>query len=479
MKYISTRQNAKDVNKEQGFEDILLQGLASDGGLYIPTNFPKFSDDEIAGMAKLSYPELAYKIIHPFVGGEIPDVELKKIIEKSYKDFSHKATAPLKQISHNEYLLELFHGPTLAFKDFALQMLGNFLDYFLSKTGQKIVIIGATSGDTGSAAIMGCKKSKNAEIFILHPHNRVSDVQRKQMTTVLEDNVHNIAVKGNFDDCQAFVKRMFMMQSKDNSLFSGRKIVAVNSINWARIMAQIVYYFYVGSRLGANSKNPISFSVPTGNFGDIYAGYLAKKMGLAVKKLIVATNENNILTRFIKDNDYSRQSLVETLSPSMNIQVSSNFERLLFMAYQDAGNGGELANLMKNFESSGSLKVESQILDNIRKDFDSYSVSDAKTCELIKTSYEQTGEIIDPHTVIGIGAAREYMKSKDYSGEPIITLATAHPAKFPEAVQKSGVPEAPLPNFLSGLMEKKEKMEVLENDDEVIKGFIERIVEKK
>jgi threonine synthase len=464
MKYISTRQNAETL----GFEDILLQGLATDGGLYVPEFLPKFSPAQIKEMAKLNYPDLAFKIIHPFIGGEITDADLKDIIKKSYATFSHSAIAPLKQLKHNEYLLELFHGPTLAFKDFALQLLGNLLDHFLNKKQQKVVIIGATSGDTGSAAIMGCKACKSAEIFILHPFERVSDVQRKQMTTVLDENVHNISLKGNFDDCQAFVKKMFM----DQSFLKGKKMVAVNSINWARIMAQIVYYFYAAIRLGATEDSPVSFSVPTGNFGDIYAGFLAKKMGLPIKKLIIATNQNDILTRFIKGNDYSRKSLFDTLSPSMNIQVSSNFERLLFDAYKNIGHPKELATLMKNFETNGSLKVEPQILENIRRDFDSYSIDDATTCDLIKQLYKETGETIDPHSIIGVGAARKYMESKDYENEPVITLATAHPAKFPEAIEKAGLKPAQLPQFLSGLMTKKEKMVILENNLDDVKEFI-------
>ncbi len=472
MKYISTRQNSESLSL--GFEDILLQGLAPDGGLYVPEFLPKFSPSQMKEMAKLSYPDLVYKIIHPFVGGEIPDADLKNIISKSYQTFSHKAVAPLKQISKNEYLLELFHGPTLAFKDFALQVLGNLLDHFLKKNNQKIVIIGATSGDTGSAAIMGCKDCDNAEIFILHPHNRVSDVQRRQMTTVLDNNVHNIAVKGNFDDCQSFVKQMFMLQSSGEDFLKGKKIVAVNSINWARIMSQIVYYFYAATRLGASEDHPISFSVPTGNFGDIYAGYLAKKMGLPIKKLIIATNSNDILTRFIKNNDYSRKSLLDTLSPSMNIQVSSNFERLLFDAYKNVGNARELASLMKKFEDTGSLKIEPQILENIRRDFDAYAIDDNATCDLIKQLYDQTGETIDPHSVIGVGAAREYMASKDYEGEPVVVLATAHPAKFSEAVEKAGLKSKELPSFLSDLMTKQEKMVILENNLEDIKNFISK-----
>jgi threonine synthase len=480
MKYQSTRQNTSPL----GFVDVLLQGLASDGGLYVPEFLPKFSSSQIKEMAKLGYADLAYKIIHPFVGGEIPDVDLKSITNRSYQNFTHKAVAPFKQIDHNQYLLELFHGPTLAFKDFALQLLGNLLDYVIKKNNKEIVIIGATSGDTGSAAIMGCKNCHNASIFIIHPLNLVSDVQRKQMTSVLDNNVHNIAIKGNFDDCQAFVKKIFMLQSSfsnsskinskniEQDIFKGKKIVAVNSINWARIMAQIVYYFYVTTRLGADEDHLVSFSVPTGNFGDVYAGFLAKKMGLPIKKLIIATNNNDILTRFITSNDYSRKPLLETLSPSMNIQVSSNFERLLFDAHKTVGNPKGLAILMKEFEATGSLKVEPRILENIKRDFVSYSASDNETCDLIKKLYDQIGEIIDPHTAVGIFAANQYIASKNYEKEPVITLATAHPSKFPTATEEAGVEPAKLPKFLANLMDKKEKMVILENNFDDIKEFI-------
>ncbi len=361
MKFISTRLSAPNLS----FEETILQGLATDGGLYVPEFLPKFSENDMSKMRKMTYEELFFEITKHFIGNEIPANIYKEIIKKSYKNFSHKAIAPLKQLSSNEFLLELFHGPTLAFKDFALQFLGNLLDYFLTKNNQQIVIVGATSGDTGSAAIQGCMASKNAQIFILHPHNRVSEVQRRQMTTVLSDNVFNIALKGNFDDCQSFVKKMFANQD----FLNGKKMVAVNSINFARIMAQIVYYFYAALRLGNNEKNPISFIVPTGNFGDIYAGFLAKRMGLNINKLVVATNANDILVRFLNSNDYSRSELIETISPSMNIQVSSNFERLLFDAHKEEKSEEKLAELMKEFEQTSSLKVGDKILQNIQRDF--------------------------------------------------------------------------------------------------------------
>lgn len=468
MKFISTRLSAPALS----FEEVVLQGLASDGGLYVPEFLPKFDEKEIQKMRKMTYEELFFEVTRHFVDGEIDSETYKKLIAKSYKTFSHTAIAPVKQLSHNQFLLELFHGPTLAFKDFALQFLGNLLDHFLQKRGEKIVIVGATSGDTGSAAIQGCKACKNAEIFILHPHEKVSDVQRKQMTTVIEKNVANLAVKGNFDDCQSMVKKMFA----DQNFLNGKKMVAVNSINFARIMAQIVYYFYCALRLGADEKNPVSFSVPTGNFGDIYAGFLAKKMGLHIGKLIVATNANDILVRFLKANDYSRSKLVETISPSMNIQVSSNFERLLFDFHKEHKSENKMAGLMSEFERTGSLKISEEILKSIQKEFDGFCVDDAKTKKAIKKYFVETGEILDPHTAIGVYAAEEFAKTSNYHGEIIVTLATAHPAKFPDAVVDSGAPQPALPNFLKGLFDAKEEFTVIENNLNSVKEFISQRV---
>ena len=325
MKYISTRGNAPELN----FEDVLLAGLASDGGLYVPSELPTFSLEEIASWRDLPYHELAFKIIKPFVADCIPEADLQAMLKDTYAAFGHKAVAPLAQIDNNEYVLELFQGPTLAFKDFALQLLGRLLDYVLEKRQERVVIMGATSGDTGSAAIEGCKRCNNIDIFILHPHNRVSEVQRRQMTTIVGDNIHNIAVEGNFDDCQAMIKDSFADQS---FLRGERRLVAVNSINWARIMAQIVYYFYASLNLGGPERK-LAFSVPTGNFGDIFAGYLANKMGLPIEQLTIATNSNDILHRVMSKNVYEKHPLEHTLSPSMDIVVSSNFERLLFDLY--------------------------------------------------------------------------------------------------------------------------------------------------
>ena len=451
MKYISTRGEATPLS----FEDVVLTGLAPDGGLYVPEKLPTFSQEEIASWAGLSYQELAFKVIAPFVAGEVPDEDLKKIIGDSYSTFRHDAIAPMVQTAHNEWILELFQGPTLAFKDFALQFLGNLLDYILKKRDQKVVVMGATSGDTGSAAIEGCRHCDNIDIFILHPNKRVSDVQRRQMTTVLEDNVHNIALEGNFDDCQNMVKASFGDQS---FLPEGRQLVAVNSINWARIMAQIVYYFYAGLALGAPAR-PVSFSVPTGNFGDIFAGYLAKQMGLPIDQLVIATNANDILHRCISDNDHSKKELIHSLSPSMDIMVSSNFERLLFDLY--GRDGSSIKQLMEDFKS-GSMNLSEEALSTARELFTSYRLGDEETIDVIRDVFENTEYLLDPHTAIGVQAARKTRRRQDI---PMVCLSTAHPAKFPEAVRKAGQSDDPaLPHHMADLFEREERFEVLDND---------------
>lgn len=457
MKYISTRGSAPVLN----FEDVVIAGLASDGGLYVPESVPHFSKSEIAAMAGLSYTELMFKIVQPFIDGEINDGDLKAIIKESYSEFRHADIAPLKKIGNDEYILELFHGPTLAFKDFALQFLGRIFDYILQKRGENVTIVGATSGDTGSAAIEGCRHSRHVKMFIMHPYNRVSDVQRKQMTTVLADNVHNLAVEGNFDDCQHMVKELFA----DQSFLKGKsKLVAVNSINWCRIMAQIVYYFYSAVKLGAPEKE-IAYSVPTGNFGDIFAGYMAYKMGLPIKQLIVATNKNDILHRFFAANDYSRTKLEHTLSPSMDIQVSSNFERLLFDVYDR--DGAKVAGLMAGFGKKG-ISIDEKRLAKTKELFDSASVDDDATCATIKEVYEQCGEVIDPHTATGVRAARICRKHDI----PMVILSTAHPAKFPEAIRKAGAPESPLPDYMADLMDREERMDIVANDINAVREKI-------
>ncbi len=464
MKFISTRGDAPVLS----FEEVVLAGLAQDGGLYVPETLPSFTQEEIAGWADLNYQELAFEIISPFVDGEIADEDLKAIIDKAYVSFRHDAIAPLVQTGHNEWVLELFQGPTLAFKDFALQFLGHLLDFILAKHNKKVVVMGATSGDTGSAAIEGCRRCENIDIFILHPHQRVSDVQRRQMTTVLADNVFNIALEGNFDDCQNMVKASFRDQS---FLPDGRQLVAVNSINWARIMAQIVYYFYSGLALGAPQRS-VSYSVPTGNFGDIFAGYLAKQMGLPIEQLIIATNVNDILHRCISDNDHSKQQLEHSLSPSMDIMVSSNFERLLFDLY--GRNGAAIKQLMAEFED-GSMVLNDDSLSAARQLFSSARFDDAATLQLIQDVYQRCEYLLDPHTAIGVAAARDKRWS---TTTPMVCLATAHPAKFPDAILKASsdlgadIIEPRLPQHMSDLFKKEERYTVLPDDIAVVQSFI-------
>lgn len=458
MKYISTRGRAP----AQSFEQVLLTGLAPDGGLYVPEELPHYSKEQIAAWAGLSYQELALKIISPFVDGAIPDEKLRELIDKSYKDFSHSAIAPLRMLNANEWVLELYCGPTLAFKDFALQLLGNLLDYVLEKNGQKVVILGATSGDTGSAALEGCRHCENVDIFILHPYQRVSEVQRRQMTTVQGGNVHNLAVRGNFDDCQRIVKAAFGDQS---FLPDGRQLVAVNSINWARIMAQIVYYFYASLQLGGPQRQ-VSFSVPTGNFGDIYAGYLARQMGLPIKQLIIATNSNDILHRFMSRNEYSTSELKHTLSPSMDIMVSSNFERYLFDLFER--DGVALANFMAS-ASDGSQSVDKARWEMARQIFVSASVSDESTCDTIRQIYAESEFLIDPHTAIGVRAARDC--NSDPS-TPMITLATAHPVKFADAVTRAGLETPELPEHMRDLFDREERYTVVNNTMSAVTDYV-------
>lgn len=458
MNYISTRGGSEP----QSFEQVLLTGLAPDGGLYVPADLPEFSAEEIASWKSLSYPELALKIITPFIGDEIPADALRKIIFESYEAFDHPDVAPLSELAKNDYLLELYHGPTLAFKDFALQVLGRLLDYVLIKNDQRVVILGATSGDTGSAALEGCRHSDRVDIFILHPHQRVSEVQRRQMTTVAGDNVFNLAVEGNFDDCQRIVKAAFADQS---FLPQGSQLVAVNSINWARILMQIVYYFSAALKVGAPDRE-VSFSVPTGNFGDIYAGYLAKKIGLPVEQLIVATNSNDILHRFISGNDYSTTDLTHTFSPSMDILVSSNFERYLFDLFER--DASVLSEFMSK-QSKQSQQVSAEKWQQMRDCFSSASVDDAETCKTIAEIFADSGKLVDPHTAVGIRAARQCNTNAEL---PMITLSTAHPAKFSDAITEAGLDTPELPAHLNDLFEKEEHYTVLANDLEAVTDFV-------
>ncbi|HZJ95994.1 MAG TPA: threonine synthase [Thiopseudomonas sp.] len=459
MRYISTRGQAPALN----FEDVLLTGLASDGGLYVPENLPRFTVEEMSSWADLPYHELAFRVMRPFVAGCIEDADFKAILKDTYAVFEHSAVAPLRQLNGNEWTLELFHGPTLAFKDFALQLLGRLLDHVLTKRNERVVIMGATSGDTGSAAIEGCRACENVDIFILHPHERVSEVQRRQMTSALNDNIHNIAIQGNFDDCQEMVKASFA----DQSFLKGTRLVAVNSINWARIMAQTVYYFHAALQLGGPQRS-VSFSVPTGNFGDIFAGYLARNMGLPINQLIVATNRNDILHRFMSGNRYNKDELHPTLSPSMDIMVSSNFERLLFDMH--GRNGAKVAELMEHFRVTGEMSVAEERWTETRKLFDSLAVDDEQTCATIAEVYKETGELLDPHTAIGVRAARECRRSLAI---PMVTLSTAHPVKFPEAVEKAVPGATPkLPAHMADLFEREERCTVLANDLAAVQDFV-------
>ena len=457
MRYISTRGQAPALS----FEEVVLTGMASDGGLYVPETLPEFSHEELADMAGLSYAEIAFRVMKPFVNGEIDDATFHSIVTEAYATFNHDAVVPLKQLDANHFLLEQFHGPTLAFKDVALQLLGRLLDHFLKKRGERAVIMGATSGDTGSAAIEGCRHCDNLDIFILHPHNRVSEVQRRQMTSVLANNVFNIAIEGNFDDAQAMVKASFA----DQTFLNGTRLVAVNSINWARIMAQIVYYIASGVALGAPHRE-VSFCVPSANFGNVFAGYMAYKMGLPVKQFIIATNANDILHRTLAANDFSKKELAATLAPSMDIVVSSNFERLLFDAYDR--DGLAVAALLERFQQEPSALADAPLA-KLREKFSSYSVDDATILEVIRDAHKRTGEMLDPHTATGYIAAE---RARADQSTPVITLATAHPAKFAEAVVKAGFLGVPLPPHMEDLLEREERYTVLPAELAAVQQYV-------
>ena len=458
MKYISTRGHAPDLT----FEQVLLAGLARDGGLYVPSEFPKFTAEEISAMRGMSYNEIAVKVIYPFVKDSLSLEEITNLVELAYSSFRHEEKIPLKKIGDNEWLLELFHGPTLAFKDVALQLLGHLFNHVLSKNNKKITIVGATSGDTGSAAIDCVKDRECAEIFMLHPKGRVSDVQRRQMTTIMSKNVHNIAIEGDFDDCQAMVKDLFNdLEFRDEITLS-----AVNSINWARVMSQIVYYFTSATALGAPEKM-VSYSVPTGNFGDIYAGYAAQKMGLPISQLIAATNVNDIISRALNTGEYQKGTVSPTISPSMDIQVSSNFERLLFNIY--GGNTNAVCQLMEALKDGGSFKIAPEPLKKAQSIFDAVQVTEEETLATIKRIYEETSELADPHTAVGICAAHKMRRDKNI---PMVTLATAHAAKFPEPVKQQTGQYPELPKHMADLFEREEKYDILPHDLSVLKKYI-------
>lgn len=458
MSYLSTRGQAPVL----AFDDVLLAGLARDGGLYLPEAWPRLGAAEMRAMAGLSYAEVAVRVMRPFLDGTVSDADFEAIVHDTYAGFGHPAVAPLKQLDRNDWLVELFHGPTLAFKDYALQLLGRLFDHVLGRRGQRVMIVGATSGDTGSAAIEACRDREAVDIVILHPYGRVSEVQRRQMTTVQSPNVRNVAVHGTFDDCQDLVKALFNDQAFRDEL----NLSAVNSINWARIMAQIAYYFAAATALGAPER-PVSFAVPTGNFGNVYAGYGARLMGLPITQLVVGSNRNDILTRFFDSGRMSLGEVVPTISPSMDIQVSSNFERLLFDLH--GRDGARLAAMMAEFRASGRLAVEEGRWRQALELFDGFRLDDEATRAVIRDTYAKTGELLDPHSAIGVAAGRARRRDP---AVPLIALATAHPAKFPDAVEQACGVRPSLPERLSDLFQRPERCDVLPNDIAAVKDYV-------
>ncbi len=457
MEYISTRGNSPALN----FADVTLAGLAPDGGLFVPEHWPRFSSDEIAAMRGLPYAQLAAKIMAPFVAGSLSEAETLELCEAAYGSFSHKGVTPLVQLDQQQWILELFHGPTLAFKDVALQLVGHLFEKFLSGSEKSLTIVGATSGDTGSAAIDAVAGRENVEIFMLHPHGRISDVQRRQMTTILAPNVRNIAIEGSFDDAQAMIKRMF----SDSEINGPLQLSAVNSINWARLMAQIVYYFYAALQLGGPEKK-IAFSVPTGNFGDVFAGYVAAQMGLPIERLVVATNVNDILFRALSKGDYSVGNVYPTASPSMDIQVSSNFERLLFDL--EGRDGSTTGARMKWFEQMGKMVLSSDLRRNASI-FTAARVDEDEMARTMNMTHQNYDMIIDPHTAIGLHAAQQQDLPSDIA---MVTLATAHPAKFRDIVEQATGQRPALPSRIGNLFEREERYDVLPGDYESVSQFI-------
>lgn len=466
MDYVSTRGRAPALD----FAGVTLAGLASDGGLYVPREWPRFTHEEIEGLAGLPYSELAARIMQPFVAGSIAPDRLRELTAQAYGRFAHDAVTPLVQLDEQNWLLELFHGPTLAFKDVALQLLGLLFEEFLGRTGENLTIVGATSGDTGSAAIDAVAGRAGVQIFMLHPKGRVSDVQRRQMTTVLAPNVHNIALEGaSFDDAQAIVKAMFA----DASMTGRFAIGAVNSINWARLMAQVVYYFAAALQLGAPHR-PVAFSVPTGNFGDVFAGYVAAQMGLPIARLIVATNVNDILHRALSAGDYSAGEVTPTAAPSMDIQVSSNFERLLF----DVGgrDGLALAEQMAGFEATKAMRLTNAQREGAAALFASCRADANDMAQAMRWACDRAGQVIDPHTAIGLHAARTAGLAPQV---PVVTLATAHPAKFRDAVERATGQCPPLPARVGDLFGRQERVTELHGTYAAVAEYVAAHAEPK
>jgi threonine synthase len=457
--YVSTRGEAAS----RDFEGVLLAGLAEDGGLFVPEAWPCFSPGELRGLRGLDYPSLAARILAPFTAGCFSEAELVELARPVYAGFDHAATAPLRQLGTDDWLLELFHGPTLAFKDFAMQLLAAMFDAVLARRGERITIVGATSGDTGAAAVRAFAGKEQVRIAMLHPEGRVSPVQRAQMTTEPAANVLNIAVRGTFDDCQDLVKEIF----GDPALRRRMRLSAVNSINWARVAAQIVYYVWAGLRLGAPDR-PLAFCVPTGNFGNVYAGWAASRLGLPIERLLVATNSNDILARFFATGSYARGGVVPTISPSMDIQVASNFERLLLVL--EGGDPARVRERMRLFKATGSFAVEPEALARITRVFAGGSADEALTARTMREVLESTGELVDPHTAVALHVAS---RQRPPAGVPLVTLATAHPAKFPQAVAAATGRHPELPARFADLMTLPERVRVLDNDRAAITSAIE------
>ncbi|MEM1098744.1 MAG: threonine synthase [Planctomycetota bacterium] len=464
MKYLSTRGQAAEL----GFEDALLEGLARDGGLYIPASWLTFSSDDWNGLVGRHYADMAVEVMWPFVKEAIERGAFERIVCEAYSKFRHQAVAPLVQIGPSLWIMELFHGPTLAFKDVAMQVLGGLFDHVLAKRDERLTIVGATSGDTGGAAIEAIAGRDRADIFILHPKGRTSDVQRKQMTTVHASNVHNLAVQGTFDDCQALVKAMF----NDGAFRDRLHLSGVNSINWARVLPQAVYYVAAAAQLGALSGGPAPrFSVPTGNFGDIYAGYIAQNMGLPIDRLIVASNSNDILTRVFNTGDHTLGDVYATTSPSMDIQVSSNFERLLYdVLDQDAS---RVADLMTKLKNDRTFKLDPGAVAKLAEHFSAYRVTEPQVHATMKTVYARTGYLLDPHTSVGVHAAEQEMKKTGDRATPMVVLATAHPAKFPDAVEAATGVRPPLPDFLADLYDREERYDEVADDLAAVEAMVE------
>ena len=466
MKYLSTR-DPRPAPATYTFEDVLLAGLAEDGGLFVPGSLPQLDAAALRGLAGLPYGELAARIMGLFAGETFTSAELHQLTKTAYGTFSHTAVAPLVQLDERLWLLELFHGPTLAFKDLALQLIGRLFDAVLARRHQHVTIIGATSGDTGSAALAACRDRAALDIFMLYPYGRISEVQRRQMTSVEAPNAHALAIEGNFDDCQDIVKALFA----DRGLRQELNLSAVNSINFARVAAQIVYYISAGLALGAlpgASGRAVSFSVPTGNFGNVYAGHLARAMGLPIERLVIGTNSNDILARYVTTGEMAIGPVTASLSPSMDIQVASNFERLLFEL--KGRNGAAVAGDLRTFREAGALPADEQGWRRARELFTAHKVDDTLTLDTIGDTYRQTGRLIDPHTAVAVAAARAEMSDK--TATPMIALATAHPAKFPEAVARATGIRPPVPAALAEIMDKRERITVLANNVAAVAGFL-------